>query len=117
MGLFDKFKNIFKKETTVKTDAEIQEEKKELQSYDEALEKTRKVFTSKLGLLSTKYKKVSAEYFEELEELLIMADIGVNTVLSFIERLKKRVKTENITDLEYLKEVIVDELFVQPHQL
>ena len=41
-----------------------------------------------------------------------MADIGVNTVLSFIDRLKKRVKSENITDLDYLKEVIVDELFI-----
>ena len=41
-----------------------------------------------------------------------MADIGVNTVLSFIDRLKKRVKTENITDLNYLQEVIVDELFI-----
>ena len=41
-----------------------------------------------------------------------MADIGVNTVMNFIDRLKKRVKHENITDTEYLKEVIVDELFI-----
>jgi len=112
MGLFDKFKNIFKKEPTVKNDVEIREEEKELQSYDEALEKTRKVFTSKLGLLSSKYKKVSSEYFEELEELLIMADIGVNTVMNFIDQIKDRVKKEKIEDTEDLKEIIVDELFI-----
>ena len=35
-------------------------------------------------------------FFEELEEILIMADIGVNTVMEFIDRLKRRVKKENI---------------------
>ena len=41
-----------------------------------------------------------------------MADIGVKTVMDFIERLRKRVKQENITDTKYLNEVIVDELFI-----
>ncbi len=109
MGLFDKFKNIFKKDSTVNKDIEIKEE---LQSYDEGLEKTRKVFTSKLGLLSSKYKKVSEEYFEELEEILIMADIGVNTVMNFVDQIKSRVKKEKIEDTADLKEIIVDELFI-----
>ena len=107
MGLFNKFKNIFSK----KTEENITE-KEEIQKYDEALEKTRNVFTSKLGILSNKYKKVSEEYFEELEEILIMADIGVNTVMNFIDEIKKRVKKENIESTEDLKEIIVDELFI-----
>ena len=41
-----------------------------------------------------------------------MADIGVNTVLKFMTSLRKRVKEENITDILYLQEVIVDELFI-----
>ena len=41
-----------------------------------------------------------------------MADIGVNTVFDFLDRLKERVKKENITDTKYLNEVIVDELFI-----
>jgi fused signal recognition particle receptor len=100
MGLFDSIKNIFKKDN------------KEQELYDKGLEKTRVEFTSKLGKLSTKYKKVTEEYFEELEELLVMADIGVNTVIEFMDRLKSRVKKETITDTEMLKEVIVDELFI-----
>jgi fused signal recognition particle receptor len=101
MGLFDKFKNIFSKN-----------EKEEVDAFDKGLEKTRKEFVNKIGILNNKYKKVSDEYFEELEEILIMSDIGVNTVMNFIDRLKKRVKKENITDSEDLREVIIDEMFI-----
>ena len=98
MGIFDKFKNIFTK--------------KDINEYDKALEKTRNSFTSKLGNLSKKYKELTNEYFEELEEILIMADIGVDTVVKLVDRLKRRVKEEKITSPEELKEIIVDEMFI-----
>jgi len=101
MGLFDKFKNIFSKN-----------EKEEVEAFDKGLEKTRKEFVNKIGILNNKYKKVSNEYFDELEEILIMADIGVNTVMEFIDKLKKRVKHENIVNSEDLREVIIDEMFI-----
>ncbi len=100
MGLFDKFKKIF------------QSEEKEVELYDKGLEKTRNEFVSQLSLLNKKYKKVSNEYFDELEEILIMADIGVDTVMNFIDKLKKRVKHEHIVDSEDLREIIVDEMFI-----
>ena len=103
MGLFAKFKNIF---------STNKQEKEEVEVYDKGLEKTRKEFVSKISLLNSKYKKVSPEYFEELEEILIMADIGVNTVMEFIDRLKRRVKKENIENSEDLREIIVDEMFI-----
>lgn len=106
MGLFNKFKGLFKKaEKSI-------EEKEELKSYDEGLKKTRNYFTDKISILNGKYKKVTDEYFEELEEILIMADIGVNTVIDFIDKLKKRVKKENITNSDDLKDIIVDEMFI-----
>lgn len=101
MRLFDKFKSLFNKE-----------EKEDVEAFDKGLEKTRKEFVNKIGLLNSKYKKVSPEYFDELEEILIMADIGVNTVMDFIDKLKYRVKHENITDSEDLKEIIIDEMFI-----
>ena len=106
MGLFNKFKGLFKKAEVDKN------EKEELEKYDEGLKKTRNYFTDKISLLNGKYKKVNDEYFEELEEILIMADIGVNTVISFIDKLKNRVKKENITDSKNLKDIIVDEMFI-----
>ena len=118
MGLFDKLKNIIikKEEIKEKDVTELNEvekiEKKELETYEKGLEKTREEFVSKLSLLGHKYTKVNDSYFEELEDILIMADIGVNTVFKFLEQLKKRVKEENITDFNYLQEVIVDELFI-----
>ena len=104
MGLFDKFKRILKVNT--------EEEKKELQSYDKGLEKTTKEMQTKLTQLSKRHKQIDDAYFEELEDILITADIGVHTVMSFMDRLKKRVKEEAIQDVEDLKEIIVDEMFV-----
>nr|MBP3258991.1 signal recognition particle-docking protein FtsY [Bacilli bacterium] len=101
MGLFDKFKNLFTKE-----------EKAEVEVYEKGLEKTRNEFVNKISILNNKYKKVSNEYFDELEEIFIMADIGVNTVMDFIDKLKKRVKSENIENSEDLMNIIVDEMFI-----
>ena len=91
---------------------EEQENLNEITKYEKGLEKTREEFVSKLSILGHKYTKVNDAYFEELEDLLIMADIGVNTVFKFLEKLRKRVKEENIVDFDYLQEVIVDELFI-----
>ena len=106
MGLFDKLKNIINKKENI----EVKDEN--VQKYDEGLEKSRNEFVSKLSMLGIKYTKINDEYFDELENILIMADIGVNTVMDFMEKLRKRVKSENITDTKYLNEVIVDELFI-----
>lgn len=102
MGLFDKIKKAFSGN----------KEKEEVVNYDKGLEKSRREFVSQLSNLSKKYKNINEDYFEELENILIMADIGINTVMTFVDRLKERVKKEKITDSGILKEIIVDELFV-----
>ena len=99
MGLFDKIKNVFSKD-------------KEAVKYEEGLAKTRKEFSTEIAALSKKYKNIDDDYFEELENILIMSDIGVNTVVKFVDKLKKRVKEENIKDSETLKEIIIDELLI-----
>ena len=106
MGFFDKLKKIVNK------DKEVFNDKKEKDLYDKGFEKTRRGLSDKLNNLNKKYSKVNSEYFEELEELLIMADIGVNTVMNFMDRLVTRAKKEKISDPEILKELIVDELFI-----
>ncbi len=104
MGFFNKLKNIISKKE--------ESNNIEVENYDKGLKKTRDEFVSKLNILGIKYTKVSEEYFEELESLLIMADIGVNTVMKFMDKLRDRVKHEHIEDTAYLKEVIVDELLI-----
>ena len=100
MGLFDKLKTVFKKED------------KSVNTYEKGLSKTRKSFVNKLANLSKEYSEINDNYFEELEELLINADIGVNTVMDFMDKLQERVSKEKITDPDMLTEIIVDELFI-----
>ncbi len=100
-----------KKKLFVKKDKK-EEEKKSVKIYEKGLSKSREGFVSKLANLTNKYAKVTNEYFDELEEILIMADIGVSTVMDFMDRLRDRVRKENITDPSLLKEIIVDELFI-----
>ena len=99
MSIFNKIKNVFSKD-------------KEAIKYEEGLAKTRKEFSTEIASLSKKYKNIDDDYFEELENILIMSDIGVNTVVKFVDKLKKRVKEENIKDSETLKEIIIDELLI-----
>ena len=103
MGLFSKFKQVFKKE---------EKKREDIEAFDKGLEKTRKEFVSELSILGHKYHKVNDDYFDELEAILIKADIGIRTVTDFLDRLRKRVKDEKIEDTEYLREVIIDELFM-----
>ena len=100
MGIFDKIKSVFKKED------------KSVSTYEKGLSKTRKGFVDKLNNLSKEYDEIDDNYFEELEELLINADIGVNTVMNFMDKLQARVVKEKITNPEMLTEIIVDELFI-----
>ena len=105
MGIFDKLKTTFKRDKSVKVNDEVKR-------YDEGLSKTRDSFVSNLVGLSNKYKKVNEDYFMELEDILIMADLGVNTVMKFMDIIRDRVKKEKIEDSSLLKEIIVDELFI-----
>ena len=124
MGLFSKIKQMFKEQTnSSKNDITVhnaeQIDEKEIKNnvesvkvYEKGLVKSRENFVSKLVNLTNKYSKITDDYFEELEEILINADIGVETVINFIERLRSRVKKEKIDDVKLLKEIIVDELFI-----
>ena len=108
MGLFNKIKTMFQS----KNETEEKVEQEEVKVYEKGLSKSRSGFVSKLADLTNKYRTINDDYFEELEEILIMADIGVNTVMEFIDRLKDRAAKEKISDPELLKEIIVDELFI-----
>ena len=110
----EKIEDIEEVEDEINDEKENAQEstKESVKVYEKGLTKSREGFVSKLINLTNRHKKVDDEYFDELEEILIMADIGIDTVMSFMDRLRKRVRKENIEDLEYLKEVIVDELFI-----
>ncbi|MCT2534494.1 signal recognition particle-docking protein FtsY [Aquibacillus koreensis] len=78
--------------------------------YKEGLSKTRNSFSSKINDLVARYRKVDEDFFEDLEEILISADVGVATVMDLIDELKMEVKRQNIKDTKEVKEVISEKL-------
>lgn len=74
------------------------------------LDKTRKNILGGVDAVLGAFTKIDEELFEELEEVLIMADIGVETTMNIIDNLRKRVKKEKTTDPQEIKGMLVDEI-------
>ncbi|MEW8972793.1 MAG: signal recognition particle-docking protein FtsY [Tissierellaceae bacterium] len=74
------------------------------------LSKTRKEMSDKIDGLLSMYKKIDEELFEDLEEVLVTADVGVNTTMELIDRLRDRVKKEKVVDPSEVKELLKDEI-------
>src|SRR4051812_21312789 len=78
--------------------------------FREGLTKTRDNFSGKVNELVARYRKVDEDFFEELEEILIQADVGFETVMQLIEELKMEVKRRNIQDPQEVQDVISEKL-------
>ena len=72
------------------------------------LGKTRESFSDKVNNVFKVFVKVDEEFFEELEEALIMADLGVETSCYIIEKLRDNVKTKRISDSDEVKNELKD---------
>lgn len=79
--------------------------------YKIGLNKTRKGIFNNLAIALRSKNRIDDELYEELEEMFITADIGVETVVKFINEIKKEVKKTKITKPEDLKQIIVDKMF------
>ena len=87
--------------------------------FKQGLEKSRENFQNKLNDLLAVYRKVDEDFFEALEEMLIQADVGFNTVMELVDELRMEAKRQNITETEELREVIVEkivDIYVQGDQ-
>lgn len=99
MSFFKKLKEKITKQTDVVTE-----------KFKDGLTKTRDSFSSRVNDLVAKYRKVDEDFFEELEEILIQADVGFETVMELIEELKMEVKRRNIQDTSEVQSVISEKL-------
>ena len=99
MGLFSYLKSKFsKKENSTK--------------YERGLAKSRAAFADRLEDLSKRYKKVDNSYFEELEQILIEADVGVALTLKLVENLLDKSQKEGISEPSKINEELIDQMFV-----
>lgn len=76
----------------------------------EGLSKTKNSFNEKMNNVFSNFRKVDEELLEELEEVLIMSDVGVETSLKIIDNLRTRIKREKIEDEEGVKKVLREEI-------
>lgn len=74
------------------------------------LDKTRKNILGGVDGVLGAFTKIDEDLFEELEEALIMADLGVQTTMDIVENLRKRVKREHATDPSLIKDMLIDEI-------
>ncbi|WP_243289903.1 signal recognition particle-docking protein FtsY [Bacillus sp. FJAT-47783] len=80
------------------------------QKFKEGLSKTRNSFSERVNDIVARYRKVDEDFFEELEEVLITADVGVETVMELIDELKMEVKRRNIQDPKQVRSIISEKL-------
>ncbi len=85
---------------------------KQKDKYVVGMAKSRHHFADRLKALGARYREVDDSYFEELEQILIEADVGVTLALDIIDATKKEVRTNNITDPSAINELLVDKMFV-----
>ncbi|TRZ38754.1 signal recognition particle-docking protein FtsY [Niallia circulans] len=99
MSFFKKLKDKMSQQTNSVTE-----------KFKDGLAKTRSNFSDKVNDLVSRYRKVDEDFFEELEEILIGADVGFETVMELIDELKSEVKKRNIQDPREVQAVISEKL-------
>lgn len=97
MSIFDIFKSKAKR--------------KEAEKYRIGMEKTRSGVFSRLKKILGSYNEITEELFDELEEIFVMADIGVETVVEFVDELKNDPRVKGLTSASELQPIIVDKMF------
>lgn len=80
------------------------------EKYDRSLKKTRSGFGARLNAFFANFRSVDEDFFEELEELLIMSDVGVQVASNLTEELRYEAKLENAKKPEALRRVIIEKL-------
>lgn len=80
--------------------------------YVAGLDKSRQTLTDKINSLAARYRELDEDYFEELEEILIQADVGVNMVMNIVDEIKKEVRLNDLKDPAAINDLIVDKMFV-----
>ncbi len=101
MGFFSKIK-----------EAIVGNSAKQNEKYVAGLDKSGSSLSSKINELAARYREIDDDYFEELENILIMSDVGVSMVMTIVDEIKKEVRLQNIKDPQMINDIIVDKMFL-----
>ena len=101
MGFFSQIKEKF-----------VGKSAKQNEKYVVGFDRSNSTFSDRINELAARFREINDEYFEELENILIMSDVGVSMVMKIVEEIKNEVRLQNITDPKEINEIIVDKMFV-----
>lgn len=101
MGFFNKIKEKF-----------VGKSAKQNEKYVAGLDRSNVTFSDRINELAARFREINDEYFEELENILIMSDVGVSMVMKIVEEIKNEVRIQNINDPKEINDIIVDKMFV-----
>ena len=111
MGFFDLFKKKNKEEQSAQTPEQtIAAAEQEQRELSEGLEKTKQGFFSKIARAIAGRSTVDAEVLDELEEVLITSDVGVDTTVKIINRIEERVARDKYVSSDELQDILYDEI-------
>lgn len=101
MGFFSQIKEKF-----------VGKSAKQNEKYVAGLDRSNTTLSDRINELAARFREINDEYFEELENILIMSDVGVSMVLKIVSEIKNEVRLQNITDPKEINEIIIDKMFV-----
>ncbi|MDR0739533.1 MAG: signal recognition particle-docking protein FtsY [Mycoplasmataceae bacterium] len=115
MGIFSKFKGLFKHKPKVseqitdlnKSKIEIKQKK-----FDQGLKKSSNILNESINQIAAKYRRLDDELIESIEETLLLFDIGTSATQKILQAIVDEIKYQNVTDPNLIKQIIVDKLFV-----
>lgn len=111
MGLFNKLKEKLLGKTEENKDSEITKKDNDIQAtYDRGLKKTSNSLGEKLNSFLAQFRTIDEDFFDDLEDLLIEADVGYETAEMLTDELRNEAKLKNVKDSKLLKNVIVEKL-------
>ena len=101
MGFFNKIKEKF-----------VGKSAKQNEKYVAGLDRSNVTFSDRINELAARFREINEDYFEELENILIMSDVGVSMVMKIVDEIKNEVRIQNITDPKQINDIIIDKMFV-----
>ncbi|AXY25406.1 signal recognition particle-docking protein FtsY [Suicoccus acidiformans] len=111
MSLFDRIKRAFTGEDEVVKE-ELKEKDSEIvfDTYDKGMEKTRKNFSERISDLFSGFREIDEDFYEDLEETLISADVGFNMTIALTDAIRDEIEAQNVYREDDVKRVMIEKM-------
>lgn len=111
MGLFDRIRRAFTGEDTVIKEIEQPvEDQIVFDTYDKGMEKTRKNFSDRINDLFTSFREIDDEFYEDLEEAFISADVGFQMTMALTDAIRDELEARNVYKANDVKQVMLEKM-------